>query len=416
MCKRCFDQINIAYELKTRCLETNEFLIRSSYVDTGCVKVEPLDIQPIIFEPIAIKTELVWLDNSTGTKLTSRAKLKTKKVVGWVISLQAFHLLWSKIVLIFSSSKQRPITVLSKLVQLECDICGHQTYKRYLLNQHVQTHIPREFRERPYICEICGKRSQNLARLKAHILYLHKERELFYCHCGKSFKLESQMNLHVKELHEKMVEYPCTECGKIFFRRNNLSVHSRIHTAKDDFMCNVCGKLFGLHFHLQSHLKIHKKAFACEVPGCSKIFSHRRLLNMHHKNTHLNLKDYICSHTNCNKRFTSTQRLNRHIQISHEKLRKNCPVGKGCKYSVGRRDYMRNHLKRHSELSQADQAKYFEIIKTMKLVWRLQSTKIKEWWDYLRIVVEYSGQKVIKILPENNFNLGLGLGWQFSFK
>jgi hypothetical protein len=66
--------------------------------------------------------------------------------------------------------------------------------------------------------------------------------------------------------------------------------------------------------------------------------------------------------------LTSNQKLDRHVTLIHEKLRTPCPVGNGCKFSVGRRDYMRTHLKKHIELSSEDLEKYLNSVKDMKIL------------------------------------------------
>lgn len=56
----------------------------------------------------------------------------------------------------------------------------------------------------------------------------------------------------------------------------------------------------------------------------------------------------------------------RHISVSHDKVRVNCFV-EGCRFSVGRKDYLRNHIQTHRELSDDLKNEYLVKIRDMKM-------------------------------------------------
>lgn len=69
----------------------------------------------------------------------------------------------------------------------------------------------------------------------------------------------------------------------------------------------------------------------------------------------------------CEKSFFSANHLRRHIACSHDKIRISCFV-EGCRYSVGRKDYLRNHILAHRDLQEDVKQEYLKHIREMKIV------------------------------------------------
>lgn len=137
---------------------------------------------------------------------------------------------------------------------------------------------------------------------------------------------------------------------------------------RNNFMCNVCGRRFKRQGELNYHMKRshEEKRFCCDVDGCSRRFATSSFLSVHKKLVHLNQRDFKCP--DCGKSFFLRRKLKIHFRITHEKFRVNCPVGNGCKFSVGRLDYMKNHLRKHRELRGAELDGYLERLKDMELL------------------------------------------------
>ena len=99
-------------------------------------------------------------------------------------------------------------------------------------------------------------------------------------------------------------------------------MEKREHTEWNDksYDCKHCEKQFNYDWSLTRHLtKIHgyesvKKDFVCDK--CSKIFTSKKTLVQHNKQTHENIRLHECD--SCEKKFKRKPHLDDHKALKHE--------------------------------------------------------------------------------------------------
>lgn len=104
--------------------------------------------------------------------------------------------------------------------------------------------------------------------------------------------------------------FSCTDCGKSFSQKINLSHHMRIHSGKRPFVCKDCDAAFSQEINLISHVRVHsgERPYSCRV--CRAAFKQQSALD-NHLRRHTGERPYLCNL--CGNNYIQKSNLDSHM-------------------------------------------------------------------------------------------------------
>ncbi|KAM9208912.1 zinc finger protein 287 [Dugong dugon] len=152
--------------------------------------------------------------------------------------------------------------------------------------------------EKPYKCNVCGKKFRKSSFLMKHQSTHSKEKSYECEECGKEFRHISSLIAH-QRMHTGEKPYECHQCGKAFSQRAHLTIHQRIHTGEKPYKCDDCGKDFSQRAHLTIHQRTHTGEKPYKCLECVEMLPRfeNRILNKLRSNSNIALYDFCFNST-----------------------------------------------------------------------------------------------------------------------
>ncbi|KAK7080705.1 hypothetical protein SK128_019410 [Halocaridina rubra] len=181
----------------------------------------------------------------------------------------------------------------------KCTLCGLDFTGYKGLEDHLVWHSVNESEssEKPYQCDICGKRFTQSVHRRNHLATHSKVKPYTCILCGKGYTVSNSLKLHMKS-HTGDRPYQCNICSKTFPQKGLLKVHVKTHTGDKPVKCLLCGKRFLFASQFQKHMLGHHdiKPYQCTL--CEGEFSKKANLKIHLQD-HLGDRPKTCNA--CNK-------------------------------------------------------------------------------------------------------------------
>ncbi|CAB3387520.1 Hypothetical predicted protein [Cloeon dipterum] len=159
-----------------------------------------------------------------------------------------------------------------------CELCGKHLKSSKSLASHREIHFARR-----YNCELCKRAFHFKDTLRKH-MNSHLGLRDYQCeYCAKAFKLHSTLQAHINVVHLGSVKtaFECIVCKKSFHKKDHYDRHTRTHTGERPYACELCEWKFANVFNLRQHkISIHKvMPFPCQ--HCAEGFKAKKLLAEH---------------------------------------------------------------------------------------------------------------------------------------
>lgn len=146
---------------------------------------------------------------------------------------------------ISTKNKKQEEDLLENFEPIKCDTCQKEFASKHSLKSHLRTvHGPKDVL---YSCSKCPKQFHMKKSAKRHeLVHLPPELKLIYpcSYCDKKFSKTSTVQAHIKAIHHREKPFICEECGKSFCTKPALKEHQIVHSDEKPFSCKFCPQKF----------------------------------------------------------------------------------------------------------------------------------------------------------------------------
>ncbi|XP_055912441.1 zinc finger protein 845-like [Eupeodes corollae] len=145
-----------------------------------------------------------------------------------------------------------------------CKLCPDKVFSQLAsIRNHMKIHEKRTYKERS--CHICLKVFFQRETLLAHLKVHNEEKKLKCDICEASFSDPNSLNAH-KQGHSSDKFYVCSVCSKSFKEADELKEHRKIHTPETLLPCPKCDRKFASYKALRNHYSTHKEEHTTTEP------------------------------------------------------------------------------------------------------------------------------------------------------
>ncbi|XP_028985166.1 zinc finger protein 572 [Betta splendens] len=188
--------------------------------------------------------------------------------------------------------------------EFPCSVCDLHLSSKFKLQDHMNLHTG----VRPYCCAECGKRFCQSYNYRVH-LRTHRQIkvERYVCRvCRKDFASQEELTMHLSTTHFENEFYECDRCKRVFTCLRVCELHVRLQKCRVDVMCDTCGRSFSSLKSLARH-RNGKCYSTFKCTDCSKMFTKKNAL-LKHSFSHLGLLPYTCMRCHCHLRLAKLYR------------------------------------------------------------------------------------------------------------
>ncbi|KAL3314729.1 hypothetical protein Ciccas_006648 [Cichlidogyrus casuarinus] len=218
--------------------------------------------------------------------------------------------------------------------KFHCDQCTYMTNNGGTMEHHKRAHTG----EKPFVCDVCGKRFAQKANMKTHRnRHIHRDK-IFRCDtCNKAFSSydiylahlrtrEHELREHFAMMASSQLSLECLGCTATFDSIYNLNKHTRscriVRTLQTKFRCLPCNAYVSDVAALKAHVKAHEGSQIISCPVCGERgFPGFNQLNHHITRAHalkVNRR-HVCRY--CESTFEVKKDLDSHIKQMHSEER-----------------------------------------------------------------------------------------------
>ncbi|XP_055595202.1 zinc finger protein 236-like [Uranotaenia lowii] len=120
-------------------------------------------------------------------------------------------------------------------INYKCTLCENKIFtKKSLLERHFLIHT----KQKPFVCDICGKTFNQKSTLKTHWAVHTKNRDFMCMLCGLKFTQKVNLRVHTMRVHPKRNiatltdRLPCPYCPCLFKKLGSLNAHkTKVHAV-----------------------------------------------------------------------------------------------------------------------------------------------------------------------------------------